>query len=177
MLGKLTVTNEFSNDLDFRIFGPALLEQGIDWPADYNGNPMIFFIGFPANLLNRNINKNMYCNIFITYDHEDDQHVYDLEESNPNPSQSSCVILSDIRYAKAKKVSCIEPGKKLAVDSSSEEAPYWLQSPIEKNDMSYRFQLYAGYIDEAFQQDFGDEIYYFFCNDECTKGSVFTQIT
>ena len=28
-----------------------------------------------------------------------------------------------------------------------------------------------------FQQDFGDEFYYFFCNENCSEGNDFVQIT
>jgi hypothetical protein len=43
--------------------------------------------------------------------------------------------------------------------------------------MSFQFQIYAGEIDNMFQQDFGDEFYYFFCNENCSEGNVFVQIT
>ena len=177
MLGELKIIDEFADKFDFRMFGPALLEKEVSWPVDYNGNPMLFFIGLPANLLNKKLDINLYCNIFITYDHEDDQHIYDLSDKNPEPNKSSCVILSDIRSSKAKKVSCIEPSKKLSISESDDEVPYWLQDPIQKSNMSFQFQIYAGEIDNMFQQDFGDEFYYFFCNENCSEGNVFVQIT
>jgi len=155
----------------------ALLEKEVSWPVDYNGNPMLFFIGLPANLLNKKLDINLYCNIFITYDHEDDQHIYDLSDKNLEPNKSSCVILSDIRSSKVKKISCIEPSKKILISESDDEVPYWLQDPIQKSNMSFQFQIYAGEIDNMFQQDFGDEFYYFFCNESCSEGNVFVQIT
>lgn len=103
MLGELKIIDEFADKFDFRMFGPALLEKEVSWPVDYNGNPMLFFMGLPANLLNKKLDINLYCNIFITYDHEDDQHLYDLSDKNPEPNKSSCVILSDIRSSKVKK--------------------------------------------------------------------------
>ena len=52
MLGELKIIDEFADKFDFRMFGQALLEKEVSWPVDYNGNPMLFFIGLPANLLN-----------------------------------------------------------------------------------------------------------------------------
>lgn len=51
------------------------------------------------------------------------------------------------------------------------------QDPIQKSNMLFQFQIYAGEIDNMFQQDFGDEFYYFFCNENCSEGNVFVQIT
>ena len=177
ILGELKIIDEFADKFDFRMFGPALLEKEVSWPVDYNGNPMLFFIGLPANLLNKKLDINLYCNIFITYDHEDDQHIYDLSDKNLEPNKSSCIILSDISSSKVKKISCIEPSKKILINESDDEVPYWLQDPIQKSNMSFQFQIYAGEIDNMFQQDFGDEFYYFFCNENCSEGNVFVQIT
>ncbi len=60
-------------------------------------------------------------------------------------NKSSCVILSDIRSSKEKnKLSNLV---KTLISESDDEVPYWLQDPIQKSNMSFQFQIYAGEID------------------------------
>lgn len=178
MLGVIKIKDRMANLNDFRIFGEAMLESESDWPLDYQGNPMLFFVGVPASLINKGINHDFYCNFFITYTN-DDEYLYDLQpEEELQNTPVSCIVLSRLSKSNPYSINSISEKKVLEVNHDFQgKVPYWLQNPIERDGLLFQFEIYAGEIDEHFIQDFGDECYYFFTDITCSKGSVFVQMT
>lgn len=179
MLGVIKIKDKVADLHKFRIFGEALLENEIDWPLDYKGNHMLFFVGIPAFLINDELNTDLYCNFFITYTAQDDEYLYDLQaEEEIESLPTSCMVVSRLNYSKPYSINSIPEAKSLVVDENFlDEIPYWLQNPIDRPDTMFQFEIYGGEIDAYFDKDFGDECYYFFTDLLCSKGHVFVQMT
>lgn len=178
MLGVLKVENSVARNDAFRVFGPAILEENVAWPLNPDGQPMLLFVGVPAYLLNAAFDKNLYCNVFMTYDPIEETHIYDMNEFEADCEKYSVVILSDLRKSKIKKYRCIEPAKNLVVDAAfTEDVPYWLQDPIQMDGLAYGFQLSGLVLEKICPNQFGDEEYYVLFNEGLTKGNVFVQTT
>ena len=169
MRNQLTVTNVAASSTEFRIFGPALLPKDMPWPKDMNGQAMLLFVSFPLHEIStyKDVSENLICNVFITYDPINHEHLYggSLDESCDSALAGAAFIVSNSEEAKIQKRRVVDAPRKLEQELVKGEEPYWLQDEIIIKDMSCMFQLSAVSIARNYPQldsVFGDEEYYFF---------------
>jgi hypothetical protein len=149
---------------------------------------MLLFVSFPMVEISKykNADPSLMCNVFITYDPINCDHLYAglLDESCNSPMAGAAFIICDKKDAKIQKRRVVDVPKEIRQNVISEAEPYWLQDEIIVNNMSCVFQLSATSIAAHYPQldsVFGDEEYYFFLPDEIDTnpfvGRIVVQMT